>query len=186
MGDTLRQEKAQRRRGFWLSFSAVLIGLNVLIYLFVPTQKHISCDTDAIIYSVADESYEKPCHVSIDGYLTKSILLKNSFEGSFYITDIPGLEEGMTLHLTREDGAWKGYFCTQAGQTIQTGVWDVEATKDFEKITVAFASVYQKDEASIESSFSKDSATFLALDTPNRIYALRQYQELIASHYPDE
>ncbi len=185
MGDTLRQEKAQRRRGFWLSFSAVLIGLNVLIYLFVPTQRKIIYEGEAICYHAQDESYEAPRQVRIDGVLTQSILLDDTFEGVFYVSDVPGLEESMTLHLTRVDGAWRGSYLDAAGQPIQTGVWDVEATKDFEKITLAFASADQKDGTNVESSFSRDNATFLALDTPNRIYALRQYQELILCHYPD-
>ena len=100
------------------------------------------------------------------------MLLKDVFEGSLYITDVPGLEENMTIRLTRQNGVW-------AGQIISTGVWDVEATKDFEHVTIAFASTYERTGSQVQASFDRGSATFLSLGAPNRAYALRQLQELI-------
>ncbi len=181
MPDRLGQEKDKNRSRTLLTIAAVLVALNVLIFLFIPTQTTISYDEDAVIYSVSDESYENPCHVKIEGYLIRSVLLTDRFEGAFYITDVPGLEDNMTLQLERKNGRWEGYVHDWAGQAIATGVWDVEATKDFEHITVAFATTYDYNEEThqVRSGFDAGQATFLSLGSPNRTYALRQFRELI-------
>ena len=180
MPDRLGQEKDKNRNRTLLTIAAVLVALNVLIFLFIPTQTTISYDEDAVIYSVSDESYEKTCHVRIEGYLTQSVLLTDTVQAEFYITDVPGMSDDMTINLKREDGRWKGAVLDAYGQPVETGIWDVEATKDFQHITVAFATSYEeKVDGGIESSFDPDQATFLSLDAPNRAYALRQFQELI-------
>ncbi len=102
MADRLGQEKDNKRSKTLLTVAVVLVVLNVLLFFLVPTQKNISYDEDAVIYSVSDEHYEKPCHVTLTGTLTQSVLLKDVFEGSLYITDVPGLEENMTIRLTRK------------------------------------------------------------------------------------
>ena len=174
MPDRLGQEKDKGRTKTLLTIAVFLVALNVVLFLLVPTQKTISYDTDAVIYSAADESFEKTCHV------TQSILLTDTVQAEFYITDVPGLEEDMTLSLKRQDGCWKGSVLSSAGEPIGTGVWDVEATKDFEHITIAFATTYEKQaDGGTQIGFDADNATFLSLDAPNRAYALRQFQELI-------
>ena len=177
--DRLGQERDKKRSKTLLTIAGVLIALNVLIFLFVPTQRSISYDEDAVIYSVSDESYEKPCHVTLEGTLTQSVLLKDSFYGTLYVTDVPGMDEAMTLRLTRQDGAWEGYLYDWAGQILATGVWDVEATKDFADITIAFATTFEINGNQRHAGFDRDNATFLSLGAPNRAYALRKYQELI-------
>ena len=180
MPDRLGQEKDKKRAKTLLTIAGVLIGLNVVLFLLVPSQRIIAYDTDAIIYSASDESFEKTCHVKIDGYLTQSVLLTDIFQAEFYITDVPGLEENMTLYLKRQDGCWMGNVLTSAGEPVGTGVWDVEATKDFEHITIAFATTYEKQEdGRVQIGFDADNATFFSLGAPNRAYALRQFQELI-------
>lgn len=179
MPDRLGQERDKKRSKTLLTIAGVLIVLNVLIFLFVPTQRNISYDEDAIIYSVADEGYEKPCHVTLEGALTQSVLLKDSFYGTLYITGVPGMDEKMTLRLTRQNGAWEGYLYDWAGQSLATGIWDVEATKDFEHITIAFATTFEVSGDQTRADFDRDNATFLSLGAPNRAYALRQFQELI-------
>lgn len=54
------QERDKKRSKTLLTIAGVLIALNVLIFLFVPTQRSISTDEDAIIYSVSDESLKSP------------------------------------------------------------------------------------------------------------------------------
>ena len=179
MPDRLGQERDKKRSKTLLTIAGVLIALNVLIFLFVPTQRNISYDEDAIIYSVSDESYEKPCRVTLEGTLTQSVLLKDSFYGTLYVTDVPGMDEAMTLRLTRQNGAWEGYLYDWAGQILATGVWDVEATKDFADITIAFATTFEINGNQRHAGFDRDNATFLSLGAPNRAYALRKYQELI-------
>ena len=179
MPDRLGQEKDKKRSKTLLTIAGVLIVLNVLIFLFVPTQTEIFYDEDAIIYSVSDEAYEKTCHVTLSGALTQSVLLKDSFYGKLYITDVPGMDGDMTLRLTRQNGAWEGYLYDWAGQIISTGVWDIEAEKDFTHITVAFATAFEIDGDQRRASFDRDNATFLSLGAPNRAYALRQFRELI-------
>ena len=164
MADRLGQEKDNKRSKTLLTVAVVLVVLNVLLFFLVPTQKNISYDEDAVIYSVSDERYEKPCHVTLTGTLTQSVLW---------------LEENMTIRLTRQNGAWEGYIYDWAGQIISTGVWDVEATKDFEHVTIAFATTYERTGSQVQASFDRGSATFLSLGAPNRAYALRQLQELI-------
>ena len=66
-----------------------------------------------------------------------------------------------------------------AGQILATGVWDVEATKDFADITIAFATTFEINGNQRHAGFDRDNATFLSLGAPNRAYALRKYQELI-------
>ena len=53
MPDRLGQERDKKRSKTLLTIAGVLIALNVLIFLFVPTQRSISYDEDAVIYSVS-------------------------------------------------------------------------------------------------------------------------------------
>ena len=179
MPDRLGQEKDKKRSKTLLTIAGVLIGLNIVLFLLVPTQRNVSYDGEAVIYSVSDESYEKTCAVKIKGFITQSVLLTDTFQAEFYISDVPGMTEDMRLYLQRKDGCWTGCVQDASGQPVGTGVWDVEATKDFEHITVAFATGYEKTAGGVERAFDPDSATFLSLGAPNRAYALRQYQELI-------
>ena len=64
MADRLGQEKDNKRSKTLLTVAVVLVVLNVLLFFLVPTQKTVSYDEDAVIYSVSDERYEKPCHVT--------------------------------------------------------------------------------------------------------------------------
>ena len=73
MPDRLGQERDKKRSKTLLTIAGVLVALNVLIFLFVPTQRSISYDEDAIIYSVSDESYEKPCHVTLERFLIPDV-----------------------------------------------------------------------------------------------------------------
>ena len=180
MPDRLGQEKDKKRSKTLLTIAGVLIGLNIVLFLLVPTQKNVSYDGQAIIYSVSDESYERACTVKLKGFLTQSVLLTDTFQAEFYISDVPGLTQDMRLYLQRKDGCWKGSVQDAYGQPIETGVWDVEATKDFAHITVAFATSYEKTaDGGVESTFDPENATFLCLDAPNRAYALWQDQEWI-------
>jgi len=74
MPDRLGQERDKKRSKTLLTIAGVLIALNVLIFLFVPTQRSISYDEDAIIYSVSDESYEKPCHAYAERAAERQLL----------------------------------------------------------------------------------------------------------------
>ena len=69
--------------------------------------------------------------------------------------------------------------CSSTSKIIATGVWDVEATKDFADITIAFATTFEINGNQRHAGFDRDNATFLSLGAPNRAYALRKYQELI-------
>ena len=179
MPDRLGQGKETKRSKTLLTVALVLVALNVLLFLLVPTQRTIACDEDTVIYSVADEGFEKPCHVTLTGVLTQSVLLQDTFEGSIDVTDVPGLEKAMPISLKRENGRWSGYVHDEAGQAVQTGVWDVEATKEFEHITIAFATTYEREGDQVRAAFDPANATFVSLGAPNRSYALRQFQELI-------
>ena len=52
MADRLGQEKDNKRSKTLLTVAVVLVVLNVLLFFLVPTQKTISYDEDAVIYSV--------------------------------------------------------------------------------------------------------------------------------------
>ena len=55
MADRLGQEKDNKRSKTLLTVAVVLVVLNVLLFFLVPTQKTVSYDEDAVIYSVSDE-----------------------------------------------------------------------------------------------------------------------------------
>lgn len=170
MADTLRQESKGGVNKVLLGIAIVIVALNVLLFCVVPTQKTVSFTGQVSAYSVEDESYEALHTVEISGTLMTSVFLDSTFEGTFYISGIPGLTREMTLSLTREDGAWRGGFLDAEGKSAELYGVQVAATKDFEKITVSF--------------LQNGEEYFLALDCPNRTYALRQYQELIAKSTP--
>ena len=97
MPDRLGQEKDKKRSKTLLTIAGVLIGLNIVLFLLVPTQKNVSYDGQAVIYSASDESYEKACTVKLKGVLTQSVLLTDTFQAEFYISDVPGLTQDMRL-----------------------------------------------------------------------------------------
>ena len=177
MPDRLAQTQDTKLGKTLLTIGVVLVALNVLLFLFVPTQQTISRDEDAIIYSLSDEGFEAPCHVTLDGTLTQSVLLKDSFEGRLSVSGASGPDEQLTLRLTRENGAWEGQLLEDDGALAASCVLRVQAAKDFSHIVIAFAPSF--DPANAQSALSADGVLFLSLGSPNRAYALRQYQELI-------
>ena len=107
MPDRIGQEKDKKRTKTLLTIAGVLIGLNIVLFLLVPTQRNVSYDGEATVYSAADERFEETCTVKIKGYVTQSVLLTDTFQAEFYISDVPGMTEDMRLFLQRKDGRWK-------------------------------------------------------------------------------
>ena len=167
----------QRHNTFFFVLALVVLVLNLVIWIFVPLKGTLRLETTAMEYSVSDESYAKERKIVIDGLLTQSVIYPDTFVGKFDIIfeeDEPA--QDLTVHLTRKDGKWQGHYEDAYGQAITTRVYDIEATKDFEKFTIALLTKYEKQGDTLTAGFDPDNATFIAIGAESRVQALAQYR----------
>ena len=79
------------RRGKQIAILSILLLAILLIFLLFPTSVHICWEDTVMEYSLTDTDMAIAHEISIDGYYDSSILGKDRFRGSFYISDVKGL-----------------------------------------------------------------------------------------------
>ena len=161
-----KQNWFQKHRGFIFGFAVVVLILNILIFLLVPSQSAVAWEKTAAEYSLTDESPEQTHTLQLEGTLTTGVLTGSSFSGTLTL-------DGVSLRYSarRENGRWDGAFSDASGQTLAQArfgelcVSALNADKSFQTPVLLLAA-------------GTDEVRFLVPGAKTRLAALQQiYQQ---------
>ena len=164
----------------WLTILTVLLVFVILILLTIPFSTEISLHRTAMEYSPVDERIAIPHEVVIEGTYYHKILGKDSFQGTFYVSDVQGMEycEGNASLSIGSRNAGPPTFRDEAGQHNTTELFAVYCTQYFNDVAVLFADTYEVEENSISATANYSTGNFLVLNAQSREEALTQYKQL--------
>ena len=168
-----------RNRKFIFGFALVMLVLNIVVAMLLPSQTPVSWSGETTEYAVDDETFAEPRTVVLEGTLTSSVIGGTRFDGTLTISGYDELD-GMTLHLERKNKRWQGNFNTAAGQPVTTVVHEIYGTKDFENLILdLWTSVEEADDGRMHYEFDLPAAHVLAFGVDTRMAALRRYQSYV-------
>ena len=164
---------------FWLTILAFLLSIVFIFLLTEAYPSEISYRGTAMEYSPVDESVAIPHEVVIEGIYHRKIIGKDYFLGTFYISDIEGLdyyEYGARLWLSHKNGGLS--FRDESGGSGMTELFCGYSTRYFRQtaFTLAENLEFWEDGASASADFN--TAHFIVLDAQDRDEALSQYKKL--------
>ena len=169
---------------FWLCIFAFLVTITVLMRLMLPFPRQISYRGTAIEYSPVDETIAIPHEVILEGTYNRVIFGKDTFEGTFYISDVEGLENipnNVSFRIVRSPGTPD--FRDAYGQPHGTELFEAHASRYFRNLTVMFADSFEKRPDGSSASFNYNTGHFLVLHAQNREDALTCYRQLQKQFY---
>ena len=168
-----------RNRKFIFGFALVMLVLNIVVAMLLPSQTPVSWSGETTEYAVDDETFAEPRTVVLEGTLTSSVIGGTRFDGTLTISGYDELD-GMTVHLERKNKRWQGNFNTAAGQPVTTVVHEIYGTKDFENLILdLWTSVEEADDGRMHYEFDLPAAHVLAFGVDTRMAALRRYQSYV-------
>lgn len=169
------------RRGKRITILSVLLLAILLSVMLFPTSVRVCYEDVAMEYSLTEPDMAIAHEISIDGYYYSSILGKDRFRGSFYISDVKGLtRETNNAHFSfdpryRYSPAFLNAYGEPRGTEISTLFFD----KNFQHLAVQFAYIYTMGEGLTKASTSDHLSTFLVVGAASREDAISQYTRLL-------
>ena len=148
----------------------IVLLLNIALYFLVPQQKSVQFSDTATEYSLTDNSFAREHKVEIDGYFMDSIVLGDTFTGTFVIEGLQGTE--------REDNAG----------LLQDGrIWRVVSQNENEQSADPDAAAVRYDkENNVWLISLRDPDHFLVIGIPTRQAACWRYAEAFGLDYQPE
>ena len=162
---------------FWCAILIFLVALTVLLRLGAPFPREISYRGTAMEYSPVDETVAIPHEVIIEGTYNRVIFGKDTFEGTFYVSDVDGLaycENNVSFRIERNPGTPD--FRDAYGQPHSTELFEARTLRYFRNLTVMFADTFELRPDGSSASFNYKTGHFLVLHAENREDALKEYQ----------
>ena len=163
-----------------------ILGMSVMILAaclllgVMPVSKEVYYAGTAYEFSLSADGAVAEHEVLIDGTYSSILFLKDRFWGTFYVSDVEGLTEDMTVNFSFEPG--KRYlpaFQGEAGQLHSTEVAVLFFERNFEELAIQFAYKYEKTEDSITAGYGDGVSNFLVLGAKNKEKALIQYSKML-------
>lgn len=160
---------------------SILILLAVLLFMgIIPFEKEISyCATD---YEFAlDRDGAVATHeVRIEGKYYTSFLLKDRFQGTFYVSDVEGLLEGTKVQFAFDPAeCYLPLFHDEFGQPHSSEIAVLVFERNFEQLAIMFTTHYEKTEEGIRSAYGEAESNFLVLGAENKEEAMIQYSRML-------
>ena len=160
------------RRGKQIAILSILLLAILLIFLLFPTSVHICFEDTVMEYSLTDTDMAIAHEISIDGYYDSSILGKDRFRGSFYISDVKGL--------TREtDNAQFSFDPRRRFSPAFLNTYGEPRGTEITTLFFEFAYEYTLEEGFTTVATSDNVSTFLVVGATSREDALSQYAQLL-------
>ena len=157
----------------------ILLALFLLIGL-IPFSKEITYSGTAYEFSLASDGAVAEHEVIIDGTYSSVLFLKDCFWGTFYISDVEGLTEEMSVNWRFEPNRWHhAYFQDYAGQPHSTEIVKIFFERNFTSIALQFATKYEKDGDILRVSADNEKSNFLVIDANNKEEALLEYTRML-------
>lgn len=150
-------------------FTLLVILALVAVLIRIPTS--IDYSGQIIEYSTVDSKISIKHDITIEGIYYDSAFGHDSFQGTFYISDIEGI--GKNLNNVHFDFNPQYRYCpvfyNDYGELIGSGIAQIFFDKNFSVLAVQLAGT------------SGDSSRFLVLNAADREDALSQYTALLES-----
>lgn len=119
-----------KHQKLFFTLAVIVVLLNIGIYLLVPQQRNVQYTGTVTEYSLTDSTFAAEHDVLIDGYFMQSVLLADTFEGTFAVSGLEGTEESDGAFLQRDGQLWRVYARDGAGQPLTTGIAAVRYDKE--------------------------------------------------------
>lgn len=171
----------QRRHGIGIAILSIFLIAILLGFLFFPSSVHICYEDTVMEYSLTETDLAIPHEISIEGDYYSSILGKDRFRGSFYISDVKKLSrEKNNAHFSFDPRyRYSPTFLDSYGQPLDTEVSTIFFDKNFQRLAIQFADLYTDNDGSISRVTSWDTSTFCVAGATSREDAVSQYTRLL-------
>ena len=157
----------------------VLVAVFILLGL-VPFSKEIHYTGIGYAFSLAADGAVAEHEIVIDGTYSTILFLKDRFWGTFYVSDVKGLTEDMSVNWKMEPDRWHhAYFQDYAGQAHSTEIVNIYFERNFEAVALQFATKYERNGDKLSVAADKEKSNFLVIGAANKEEALNQYIRML-------
>lgn len=164
----------------WISRIVILCLAVFLLLGIIPFSKEIHYSGTAYEFSLQADGAVAEHEVVIDGTYSTSLFLKDLFWGTFYVSDVEGLTEDMSVIWKMEPYRWHhAYFLDYAGQAHTTEIVKIFFDRNFEAVALQFATKYEKTGDILKVSADNDTSNFMVIGANNKEEALSQYIRML-------
>ena len=161
-----------------------LLAVFLLIGL-IPFSKQIHYSGTAYEFSLASDGAVAEHEVIIDGTYSSILFLRDHFWGTFYVSDVDGLTEDMHVNWRFEPNRWHhAYFLDYAGQAHSTEIVKLFFDRNFESLTLQFATKYEREGDTLRVAADNEESNFLVIGADNKEEALSQYTRMLKAKQP--
>ena len=159
----------------------VIILLAVLLFIgIIPFEKEISYYATDYEFALDRDGAVASHEVRIEGKYYTSLLLKDRFAGTFYVSDVEGLLEGTKVSFTFEPTAcYRPLFQDAYGQPHSSEIAVMVFDRNFERLAIMFTTNYEKTEDGIRSGYSEAESNFMVLGAADKAQAQTQYSKML-------
>jgi len=160
---------------------AVIILLVVLLFIgIIPFEKEISYSATDYEFALDRDGAVASHEVRIEGKYYTSFLLKDRFNGTFYVSDVEGLLEGTKVSFAFEPAEiYRPLFQDEAGQPCSSEIAVIAFDRNFDQLALMFTTNYERTEDGIRSGYSDAESNFLVLGAQNKEEAMTQYSRML-------
>ena len=169
------------RRGKRIAILSIVLIIALLIFLLFPFSVHIRYEGIVTEYSPVKADIAIPHEISIEGGYYSSILGKDRFRGSFYISDVKGLTKVTNnAHFSFDPRCrYSPTFLDGYGQPHSTEISTLFFDKDFQRLGIQFNYVYTIGNGYRSGSSNDDTSNFIVIGAASREDAISQYSQLL-------
>ena len=160
---------------------AVIILLGALLFIgIIPFEKKISYSATDYEFALDRDGAVASHEVRIEGKYYTSFLLKDRFDGTFYVSDVEGLLEGTKVSFAFEPAEiYRPLFHDEAGQPCSSEIAVIAFDRNFKQLALMFTTNYERTEDGIRSGYSDAESNFLVLGAQNKEEAMTQYSRML-------
>lgn len=154
----------------------------IILVGVIPFPCNINIEGTAFEYSLSDENVAVPHEVLIEGTYYTKLFGKDRFSGTFYISDLNGLDAEMQADF-EFDPRFR-YYHPQFGFPMKlprvTEIGVIFFDRNFKTLALQLAYEYRETEDGGTSvSWRDDQSNFIVIGTTDRDEALSTYQKLL-------
>jgi len=159
----------------------VIVSVAVFILLgLVPFSKAIHYTGIGYEFSLAADGAVAEHEIVIDGTYSTILFLKDRFWGTFYVSDVKGLTEDMSVNWKMEPDRWHhAYFQDYAGQAHSTEIVNIYFDRNYKQVALQFATKYEKIGDQLSIAADNEKSNFLVIGAANKEEALNQYIRML-------
>lgn len=162
--------------------SGIILSIIVLIGLFYRHPTPVNYMGQATEFNPLDTNVSISHEVVIKGIYYSSFLGHDSFRGTFFISNVDGVEsnENNADFVLNPKYRYCPTFLNSYGEPINSQIAQLLFDKNFCRLAVQFNSKYSRSEEGFLSTETNDTtSSFLVLDVADRETALIQYSAML-------